>query len=334
MKSLCECAHNIMHNATASLLGSHGRDAAHMHESNRAVIKYSAEMIAQAECIDKALVPMLQLPILDYRDYAQYFYAIEAEVMDRTNHNLEGWGENEIMEYRLSETSDTWLSVQKMMDMSPEQIEATKAVIASNPMALMRKRKMSRREVWKAGQKELIRWPIFDVPAFFDPRDSRTAKVRADGTIQFEDAFYYPGEKKSYMAVMTNRQGYPTRLVPGSEVRFYWAPIGKLAEQIWIVGNDETILGMCPLLKTAMWTDEESIKAAMGQKAHQIAELMQDTRARNTESRIAKEAAERANAALLEAAKAVKSEPMKMNSGKKNVEKESPIDFLEGMNQL
>ena len=30
MKALCECAHNIMHNATASLLGNHGRDAARL----------------------------------------------------------------------------------------------------------------------------------------------------------------------------------------------------------------------------------------------------------------------------------------------------------------
>ena len=39
MKALCECSHNILHNATAGLLGNRGRDAAHMHESQGAVVK-------------------------------------------------------------------------------------------------------------------------------------------------------------------------------------------------------------------------------------------------------------------------------------------------------
>ena len=105
MKALCECSHNILHNATAGLLGSRGRDAAHMHESQNAVVKYSKEMIAIAERLDPALVPFLQLPILEWKKYCEYFFIIENEVMDRTNHSLEGWADREIVEYRLSETS-------------------------------------------------------------------------------------------------------------------------------------------------------------------------------------------------------------------------------------
>ena len=47
MKALCECAHNIMHNAAASLLGNHGRDAAHLHESNAALVKYSTSPLTR-----------------------------------------------------------------------------------------------------------------------------------------------------------------------------------------------------------------------------------------------------------------------------------------------
>lgn len=300
MKSLCECAHNILHNATASLLGNRGRDAAHMHESQAAVVKYSADMIEQARRLDPALVPLLQLPILDYKVYQRYFYAIEDEVMDRHEHRLEGWADREIVEYRLSVASDTWLPVSKLLDMSPEAVTATKAVIAADPANLMRKRKMSRREAWASGQRDLVKLPLFEMPAFLDPRDVAEGQVRADGTIQFTDATYYPGEKKSYIAEVVDRNGMRRRLAPGEKVRFYWNPLGRLADHIWIADAEGGVVGMCPLMRTARWSDPESIKIAMGQKAHQIAELMSDSRARHGESAVARLAGEAVNRALLD----------------------------------
>lgn len=300
MKSLCECAHNIMHNATASLLGNRGRDAAHMHESQAAVVKYSTDMIEQARRIDPLLIPLLQLPILEYKNYQKYFYTLEDEVMDRHEHRLEGWADREIVEYRLSATSDDWLPVSKMLDMSPEAVAATKAVIATDPANLMRKRRMSRREAWTAGRKELVRLPVFEMPAFLDPRDAAEGVVRADGTIVFEDSFYYPGERKAYIAEMQDRNGVRRRLAPGEKVRFFWCPLGKLSERIWLADEDGGVLGMCPILKTARWCDPESIKVAMGQKAHQIAELMGESRARHADAAVARLAGEAVNRALLE----------------------------------
>ena len=58
-----------------------------------------------------------------------------------------------------------------------------------------------------------------------------------------------------------------------------------------------------PALKTAAWADPHSIEVAVGQRQHQIAELMADTRARHAESQVARVAAENVNRALIEAAK-------------------------------
>lgn len=278
MKSLCECAHNILHNATASLPGSHGRDAAHLHESNAALVKYSADIIAQAEKLDAALVPMLQLPILDYRHYQQYFYTIEADVMDRHDHSLEGWGEREEMCYRMDESAP-WRPASELADMPPEKAAAIAAYLSANK-SLMCMRKMSRRDAWQAGQRDLAKLPLIEMPAFLDPRDMREGRVRDDGTIVFEDAVYYPGERKIYNAVLTDRAGLPRRLAPGEKVKFYWNPLGALAKYIWIADEGGNVLGMCPALKTASWNDRRSIEAAMGQQQAQIAELMGDTRAR------------------------------------------------------
>ena len=304
MKSLCECSHNIMHNATASLPGNRGRDAAHYHESQRALVKYSTAVIETARKLDPVLEEELALPILSWDAYTQKFREIEDEVMDRREHELEGWTGREVVEYRLLETSEDWLPIKNLADMSPEGAAAVRAVLALNPRGLMRQRKMSRREVWKAGRGELVKWPLMEMAAFLDPeKDVRTAKVRGDGTIMFEDAIYYPGEKKWYLAEYTDRRGLAHRLVPGDTVRFFWNPCGELQRWIWICDEKGDTLGMAPALKTAAWVDEKSIEAAMGQRQHQMAALLEDTRMRHAAAHLRKEAAQAWNMALIEDAK-------------------------------
>ena len=310
MKALCECSHNILHNATAGLLGNRGRDAAHMHESRNAVAKYGERMIALAERIDPALVPFLQLPILEWKHYAAYFKVIEDEVMDSPEHHLEGWAEKEIVEYRMRET-DGWLPLADELRCAGEEERALLLARLNRNPQLMRKRKMSRREAWAAGLKDLVKWPLFDACAFFDPGDGkrpgdqRRATVGQDGTIGFTDSVYFPGERKIYLAQYRDRNGTPHSLRAGEEVWFYWCP--TLPLQIWITDEDGVANhGVAPALKTAAWADPESIKVAVGQKQHQMAELMADTRARHAESAVARIAAENVNRALLAAAKEAK----------------------------
>jgi len=316
MKSLCECSHGVLHNATASLPGNRGRDAAHMHESRDAVVKYSERTIALAEKIDPALVPLLQLPILEWKNYLAYFKIIEDEVMDRRDHHLEGWADKEIVEFRLKATSDDWLPISKLADMSPSEQAAENAIIHTAPQDLMRKRRMSRREAWDAGKGELVRWPVFDACAFLDPSDVRKATVGRDGTISFTDSVYYPGERKIYLAQYRDRIGLPHNLCAGDEVWFYWCP--TLPLQIWITDEKgEKNLGVAPALKTAAWVDPESIKVAVGQRQHQIAELMADTRARHAESHVARLAAENVNRALIASAKEAASRPAVEDGGER-----------------
>lgn len=299
MKALCECSHNILHNATAGLLGSRGRDAAHMHESQGAVVKYSERMIALAERLDPAIVPLLQLPILEFRHYLSYFKIIEDEVMDRHDHNLEGWAEKECVKFRLDETA-AWRPVSELLDMPPDAQKAVKAVMESDPARYMCKMKMSRREAWTAGRKDLVRWPVFDACCFLDPSDRRRATVAPDGTVSFVDSVYFPGERRIYLAQYRDRAGVPHNLRTGDEVWFYWCP--TLPLQIWITDETgEENYGVAPALKTAAWADPHSIEVAVGQRQRQIAELMADTRARHAESEVARRAAEGVNRALIAA---------------------------------
>ena len=226
---------------------------------------------------------------------------LEDEVMDRHDHHLEGWAEKEIVEYRLAET-EPWQPIARLLDMRPDAAAATRAIIAQDPEGLMRKRRMSRREAWAAGQKDLVKWPVFDACCFLDPSDARKATVGADGTISFTDSIYYPGEKKIYLAEYRDRRGTPHRLRAGDEVFFYWCP--TLPLQIWITDKTgEENYGVAPALKTAAWADPHSIEVAIGQRQHDMALQMADTRARHAESRIARVAAQNVNRALIAAAK-------------------------------
>lgn len=348
MKALCECSHNILHNATAAITGSRGRDAAHTHESHGAVVKYTENMIALAEKLDPALVPFLLLPVLEWKKYLEYFRLIEDEVMDRHDHHLEGWAEKEILKYRLSPTAE-WMPCSQLLDMSPDEQRATNAVIARDPERLMCKMKMSRREAWAAGMKDLIRWPIFDACCFLDPKDRREATVAQDGTISFVDSIYFPGERKIYLAQYRDRRGLPHNLRAGERVYFHWCP--TLPLQIWITDETgEENFGVAPALKTAAWADPHSIEIAIGQRQHQMAELMADTKARHAESEISRRAAENVNRALITAGKeAVRlREPVFNNSGAADVlalssgisvsetvqETEEEESFLDRMNRL
>ena len=227
--------------------------------------------------------------------------------MDRHDHKLEGWQANEELCFRMSETAP-WEPVASLANRAPEEAAAISAYLKGHP-ELMAMRKLSRREVWQRGQKDLVRLPLIDMPSFLDPRDAREAVVRNDGTIVFEDSLYFPGEKKIYQAMYKDRNGYPRRLAPGSKVWFYWNPLGNLARQIWIAADDEdhSVLGIAPMLKTAYWSDPESIKVAMGQQQAFIAEVMADTRARAAESAAKALAKKEYNRNLLEAAKEAKS---------------------------
>ena len=116
-------------------------------------------------------------------------------------------------------------------------------------------------------------------------------------TVSYDAAFCKDG--------FPDRNGTPHNLRAGDDVWFYWCP--TLPLQIWITDEDGAKnYGVAPALKTAAWVDPESIKVAVGQRQHQMAELMADTRARNAESAVARIAACDVNRALLAAAKDAK----------------------------
>ena len=321
MKALCERSHGVIADAMSSVAGYHGRDAAHMHESTTAAVKYSAHMIDQVRRIDPKLLPFLALPTMEFDQYAAVFRAIEDEVMDRTDHSLEGWGDNYVAEYRLSEGSEDWRPMSDLAAMAEVDpaaaaatagilnVDAAKAKAEGRAPALTRRRAMSRREVWLAGVRNLVRVPEAEMPMFLDPeKDVRAVKVSNEGLIEIRDRMYYGTDAMLYEARYVDRRGRPASLAPGETARFFANPLAP--QKIWLVDEAGSLLGMAPLLKKAAWADERSWQEAMGRQQHDLAEKMREMRARH-EVDAAKLAVEKAfNAAFVEAAKAAKAAPV------------------------
>lgn len=300
-KALCESAHNIMHNATASLPGSRGRDAAHMQESRDALVAYEEKI---AEELDRWGGPGFSARmfsgLLSFDEYVSAFRNAESAVMDNPDHHLEGWDGREVAEYRLGDNAP-WQDAESLMDMAPAQAAAIAAFLSAHPEH-RRRRWMTRREAWARGQADLIRVPLFEMPAFLAPGDARECVVREDGTFAFRDALYFGRDEVVYRAQARDFSGAVRRFAPGTRLTVKWNPL--CPEQVWILDRDSgSTLGMAPLHERAPVYDQEAVKRALGAQAHDLARKVLPIRGRHQ-----REAEERAarialNAQLLREAK-------------------------------
>ena len=323
MKALCERSHGIIADAMSSVAGYHGRDALHMHESTGAMVKYSEHMIEQVRRIDPKLLPYLELPTLEFEKYNAIFRAIEAEVMDRTDHTLEGWGDNYVAEYRLTAGSEEWVPMDALVEMQRVdpaaaaatagilQVDAARAKAEGREPQLTRRRQMSRREVWLAGVRSLVRVPEAEMPLFLDPeKDVRTAKVTTEGLIEIRDRMYYGSDAMMYEARYIDRHGRPGALAPGETARFFANPLAP--QKIWLVDEAGNLLGMAPLMKKAAWNNAHSWEDALGRQQHDLAERLRDMRARH-EGDVARKAVAAAwNTAFVAAAKEAREAPVRV----------------------
>lgn len=303
MKSLNEGGHRVEQLAAASLPGNLGRDAAHQHESLAAAEKYAEGMLAKASDVCPAAADLLLLPFPTFEQYLQAFKAIEGELMERTDHQLEGWQNNWVTEYRLNERSEDWIDQRALLGMSENERVATTALVRQNQAALTRTRKMSRRDVWSAGQRDLVRLPLCELYRCLDPRDAKVLKVKDCHTIEFQDDVYYPGLTMRYVATARGRDGIVRMIAPGTTVRVYWNPVGELRKVVWVCDEDDRLIGVCRQHEDRYWGDPHAIEKGMGEQNAHMAALMQDVRFRHLPDEKKRLVEKAFNKALLEAAK-------------------------------
>lgn len=286
MKAYCEGAHNILHNRTAALVGSRGRDAERLHESEAALVRYEERLAAAAATLPPEFALKLEAGLLTFDEYHAAFRQIEARLMDDPEHRLEGWGANVVAEYRLSESSNDWrpwAEVERLASGGEgDRLEAfaVARLVARHP-SLKRVRPMSRREAWLAGQKDLVRVDGWYLPHFMDmERDCMTLTVRPNGLMGFRDEMLCGRDEMLYRAVVRNRAGWEQALAPGTKAMALFNPL--MPEKVWLVdAGDGHTLGTCPLFNRAPAYDRRAIEAAMGDQAADLASKVLPIRGRH-----------------------------------------------------
>lgn len=315
MKALCEGAHNILHNRTASLVGSRGRDAAHLHESEAALVKYEERLVAAAATLPAEFALSLEAGLLTFDEYLAAFRRIEDRLMDDPEHRLEGWGANVVSEYRLSETSDDWRpwsEVERLMaGDADDRLEAfaVAKLVARRPK-LKRVRPMSRREAWLAGRKDLVRVDDWYMPHFLDAaKDGVRLVVRPNGLMGFRSAEYYGRDEMLYRAAVRTRAGWEQTLAPGRQVLALFNPM--IPEKVWLLdAGDGHTLGTCPVFSRAPAYDRHAIEAAMGDQAADLAAKVLPVRGRHQAEAEARARRMASNLRVLKAAKEDRSRPV------------------------
>lgn len=278
MKPLVEGGHRIDHDAMASLPGQVGKDPSHKPESHEALVRYHADLMRAAAKLPERTRALLQLGMLTWEQYVQAYDIITDAIAWRTDHDLEGWDDRTAVEWRTSETSDDWHSLDDLLALSEHERAVTAAWLSAHP-SCKRARPMSRMEVWSAGQTDLIRVPLFDMTALMMPEDARPATVGADGLIRFHDQ-YLGRDEQIYHAQVRTRAGYLCAVPPGRVVQLLHNPF--CPQQVWLTDPESgRLMGMAPRLDRAPKYDQHAILAAAGDQNADLARKLLPIRGRH-----------------------------------------------------
>ena len=275
MKAPCEGAHNILHNRTAGLVGSRGRDAEHLHESQAALVKYEERLMAAAARLPEEFALKLEAGLLTFDEYHAAFRQIEDALMRDPEHKLEGWDGKVVQEWRLSATSNEWRPMGELVEMAKEDPDGARAVavVVGRDPALRRVRPMSRWEAYQEGIQggEIVKVDDWYLPHFMDiEKDAIEVRVRDNGLIGFRNELLYGRDEMLYRAAVKNRAGWQQSMAPGAKALALYNPM--MPEKIWLVdAADGHTLGTCPLYNRAPAYDRHAIEVKMGEQAHDLA---------------------------------------------------------------
>jgi len=280
MKPYCEKAHSIEHSRRAMLPGQVGKDADHRPESHAALANYDQNIMNAVLKLPAEKRELIMCNLCDWQTFVRLNYLLTDTVMDDPDHRMEGWSDNRVVVWRLSDT-DEWKPVSALYDMGDDQQrDAVLAFLQAHPEH-RGNRRMTRREVWNSGKADLVRVPLFELPLLLDPdKDARVVRVKKDGTFGFSDQYYYGQDEIIYHAACRTRLGFRAALIPGREYIFYGTPYHTDAGVI-VDPESGKVIGLAPVYTRAPIYDREAIIRAAGKQNEDLARKMMPFRGRH-----------------------------------------------------
>lgn len=231
-KSHLESLHNLIHNELQALPAQTGKDVDHRPEFTHGQLREESDLLRVAKMLQRVApqrVALLQPRLLQY--HSQFLPVLGAtydainrrgEDPDIWTHELEGWhaAGHVVAELRFSAESDQWLDSRALDRMEPAARDAFLALAATR-RDLTRDRKLSPKEVWDTGRKQLVRLPDIAIAEMLGEDFAREEAVKG-GYFTFQDAELAP-ELLRFEARLTTPSGHEEEL-PGDTFKLLVNP--------------------------------------------------------------------------------------------------------------
>jgi hypothetical protein len=222
VKAVKEGAGKMIHNQLAHLPGQVGMNRDNLPAENDGRVKETRGLLALTAALPE-LAAKLQMGHLPLAEAVQAVNGANAILNNRTDHQIEGWEELGYMveEFCASPEMGGWTNLNDALAQLPEgRRELVKVQLELNP-DLVRRRKLSPREVLEPCLTGLIRLPDAAIPDLLGKAYGEVKTV-ARGTVQFTRPEF--SSPLRYRATYLDLDGYRRRIDEGDKVLCHLNP--------------------------------------------------------------------------------------------------------------
>lgn len=315
-KAARESWFNLLRNEMGALPGPTGLDRHHAPEENYGLLKYSRDLL-DAITARPDLAEALQFPVLRWPQFVALVDAIVRRINQRTDHELEGWGDRVAQEWRLTLDQNSWLPSSQLLALAAPAREVAHALIQSTP-GLWRTRKLAPLEVYEAGRGELTRVEGAMVPVLLGKEAALPVTVTVDHQLVIQDVDI-EADPMWFDAELTNGRLLGQR----QEVLAYLNPF--LPQSLEICDLDGRWLGTAPRAARISKLDTEALQHRYGKVRRLEQKLLAPVAARGAALARERVAMHERNAALLSGEPITAAEKQEARRARANAA--DPADF-------
>lgn len=288
MKASLESSNNLVHNVFAHLPAQTGKNRDDRPEHLPALLEENDRWLALYDRLAPRHRELITFGLLELNEFTRIAQELYAQIEDDTEHDLTHWIECGLVVEEFH-TAAGVVTRDMLMAQGQAQVDAVMTLVETG-LIVPKARKMSRREAWATGCRELVPLSGAGVVAILGA-DLALEKSMRHGEFEFEDAATGPGVHR-YEGVIFDDRGKPVRL---KEDRYQIFANPFALDWLFVCDARGAYLGQAKRIPDAHRGDIEAVHRAMGAAAAETAERLLGVRLRHADKANEKEARTRIN---------------------------------------
>ena len=274
-KAHVESWHNLAQNRLDSLPGYTGSNSRlDKPEDHEALMKVVDNTLAAACLLPPELAARLRFPVLDWGTFRDVVEEVYNQISWSNDHQLEGWEGRTTRQWK-AHPADMWHSEAEYLAL-PEDVRAALAPIISQD-GFSRIAKLSRREVWDQGQRELVTLPDWAICSICGS-DLAIARECPAAEIIFVDKEVDERPMIFRLSTCVGKDGCPVEL---EERKVYlWLVNPFDPRKVFVMDTFGVYVGKCMRIDQVDRLDIEAVGAEIGRARHELKEALKPYQAR------------------------------------------------------